>query len=321
MDRRTFLTRAAVGGALLAVAPGALAARGRRPVALVTADAEAHVAAIDPKSGRLLRRIRTRESPHSIEAVTGRLALVAHSDAGRLTLVDSVRLRARPVRGALGAPRYAAAHPDGRFAYVTDSERGEVVVLDLSRGRIVRRIDVGGPARHIGIDPFGRRLWVALGSRAEEIVTLDVRRPARPRLVRRFRPPFRAHDVVFAPGGRNVWITSGDQRRVLIYNASTGRIIRRISAGAPPQHIAFGPRVAYVTSGGDGTLRAHRLDGRLLRETPIPVGSYNVSSDRGLIVSPSLTAGTLAVLNRHARSLRAPRVAIAAHDACLMTGR
>lgn len=320
MDRRTFLTRAAVGGALLTVAPGALAARGR-PVALVTADAEAHVAAIDPRNGRLLRRIRTREFPHSIEAVTDRLALVAHSDAGRLTLIDSVRLRGRPVRGALGAPRYTAAHPDGRFAYVTDSERGEVVVLDLSRGRIVRRIDVGGPARHLGIDPLGRRLWVALGSRAEEIVTLDVRRPARPQIVRRFRPPFRAHDVVFAPGGRNVWITSGDQRRVLIYNASTGRIIRRIAAGAPPQHIAFGTRVAYVTSGDDGTLRAHRLDGRLLRETPVPVGSYNISSDHGLIVCPSLTTGTLAVLNRHARSLRRPRVAIAAHDACLMAGR
>jgi hypothetical protein len=50
-----------------------------------------------------------------------------------------------------------------------------------------------------------------------------------------------------------------------------------------------------VKSGDDGTLRVHSLDGRALRTIRIPQGSYNVENGWGVILTPSLSQGTLCV--------------------------
>jgi hypothetical protein len=203
---------------------------------------------------------------------------------------------------------------------VTDSERGDVASLDARRGRVLGRARLGGPARHISIDPAGALLWVSLGSKAERIAVVDVRNTARPRLLHRFTPPFRAHDVGFAPGGAHVWVTSGDERSLAIYEARSARVIRRLAADAPPQHVTFRRGVAYVTSGDDATLRVHSLArGRILRTTSVPVGSYNVQEGWNEVLTPSLERGTLCVLDRAGRLLHRVQVAASSHDACFVS--
>ena len=49
----------------------------------------------------------------------------------------------------------------------------------------------------------------------------------------------------------------------------------------------------------------------------MPVGSYNVTFGFGRVVTPSLGAGTVAVLDGTAACGRCGRVARAAHDACI----
>src|SRR5919201_457992 len=162
MDRRAFLA----GAAALAVSPRALAEAGStRRIALVTADLEARLVAVDLATGRIRRRVPTLAQPRSIESVGDR-AVVAHSEIGAVTIVHSGSLRVEHVLRDFGEPRYTAAHPDGRHAYVTDAARGEVVALDVVRGRVPSRVDVGARARHVTISPTGRALWVALGSTA-----------------------------------------------------------------------------------------------------------------------------------------------------------
>jgi len=192
MDRRAFV----VGAASLVLAPRALAAQ--REVALVTADEEARLVAVELPGGRVLRYVRTLPKPRSIEAV-GPIAVVAHSELGAVSLVRGATLAVEHVLRGFGEPRYTAGHPDGRHAYVTDAQRGEVVALDVLRGKVLAREPVGALARHVTIDPAGRTLWIALGAKAEEVAIVDVSRRTRPRLVRRFRPPFLAHDVGWAP--------------------------------------------------------------------------------------------------------------------------
>jgi hypothetical protein len=86
--------------------------------------------------------------------------------------------------------------------------------------------------------------------------------------------------------------------------------------------VAFGAGVAYVTSGDDGTLRVHALrDGRRLGAATVPVGSYNVAAGFGRVICPSLSAGTLAILDRRAGPVGRHRVARAAHDACVVSAR
>jgi WD40 repeat protein len=201
---------------------------------------------------------------------------------------------------------------------VTDSGRHEVVTVDVRHCRAVARVAVGGPARHVSAAPDGKSLWVSLGSKAVEVAVLDVSHPLKPRLVRRFHPPFRAHDVGFSPGGRQVWLSSGDRRALAVYDSRTGKLLKQLRADAPPQHITFTRSHAYVTSGDDGTLRVLSLDGREIRMTRVPRGSYNVQQASDRILTPSLDEGTLCILDTHGRLLRRLQVAPSSHDACLI---
>jgi hypothetical protein len=180
-------------------------------------------------------------------------------------------------------------------------------------------VKLGAWPRHVSLDPHGRRLWVALGTEARKVAVVDVSRPAHPRLVAKITPPFLAHDVGFAPDGRRVWVTSGDRGSLALYDARAGRVLRRLPAAAPPQHVTFVGGVAFVTSGNDGLLRVHSLaDGRVLRATAVPVGSYNVQQGWDRVLTPSLERGTLTVLDTSGRLLRRLRVARSSHDACFM---
>jgi DNA-binding beta-propeller fold protein YncE len=313
VDRRTFL----LGAASLALAPRAAAATRRRPLALVTADLEARLVAVDLASGHVRRHIPTEPKPRSIEAVGG-AAVVAHSEVGLVTLVRTASLTVTHVLHGFGEPRYTAGHPDGRHAFVTDAERGEVVVVDVLRGRVVGREHVGARARHVTIDPSGRRLWIALGSKAAEVAIVDVTRPARPRLVRLLRPPFLAHDVAWAPDGRTVWVSSGDRNELALYRARTLDVLARPFADWAPQHVTFRGGRAYVTSGWTGSLRVYRSDGHSLRRTIVPVGSYNVQQADGWVVTPGLGTGSLCILDPQGRLLRRERIARSSHDACIV---
>ncbi len=323
MRRRAFLATLAGAPLLLRTDPDAFARRlgGTAPaLALVTADEEAAIVAVELRTGRIYRRIPTLPGPRSIETVGWTAgALVAHTAAGALTVVDAATLRSRRVRGRIAAPRYVATRRGDRYAYVSDSERREVAVVDLAARAITGRIGVGGPARHLSLSPSGRSLWVVLGSKAHEVAVLDVSRPGRPRHVRSFQPPSLAHDVAFAPDGAQVWLTSGELGELAVYHARSGRLLRRLAADAPPQHLVFAGGLAQVTSGDAGLLRLHSLrTGRVLRTARLPLGSYNVAAGWGRVFTPSLSQGTLCVLDEVARVERRRRVASSAHDACFL---
>jgi DNA-binding beta-propeller fold protein YncE len=308
VNRREFLAAAAA-------APIALRSP-RHRLALVTADLEAHVVAVDLADGRVLRRITTRPDPRSIERV-GETAVVAHTAVGEVTLLRGFGVR--HVLEGFDEPRYTAGSPTGRHAFVTDSGRKDVAVVDVPAARVVARLHLGGWPRHVSIDESGRTLWIALGTAAHELAVVDVTRPTEPRLIRRVRPAFPLHDVGFVPGSQHVWISSGDRGALAVYDARNGRVLRRLGAGSPPQHLTFHGSEAYVTSGADGTLHVHSLrDGRVLRSTSVATGSYNVQQGEGRIITPSLERGTLCVLDTAGRLLRRVQVARSSHDACFV---
>jgi DNA-binding beta-propeller fold protein YncE len=248
-----------------------------------------------------------------------RIAVVAHTEHGVVTLLDAATSRIRAELHGFEAPRYTAVHPRVSLAYVTDSASEEVVVLDAEHAKVLWRTRVPGPARHVSISRDGRMLWTALGTKAARVAVLDLSDPRRPKLVRTLAPPFLAHDVAFAPDGRTVWVTSGSERQLALYDRE--RIPRRVlPAGAPPQHVTFARDKAFVASGDDGTVRRHRLDGALVREARVPVGSYNVTFGWNRLVTPSLEGGTVSLLDRNGRVTAIRTVARAAHDACIVYG-
>ena len=309
MNRREFVALAAAASfgvrAALAAAAGA-------PSALVTCDDESRLAVVDLGTFRIVRRIATPAGPRAIELV-GERAVVAHWAVGSVAIVDAHRVL--HVIEGVGEPRYAAAHPDGVHAFVTDSGYG-LVTIDALRGRIVGRVKLPGWPRHVTIDPTGKTLWVGLGTSSPHVAVVDVTDPRRPRRVALVTPPFGAHDVGFSPDGQAVWVTAGTTGETAIY--SHGHELRAtLSADAAPQHVTFSSAAAYVTSGDAGTLRVHsRANGRVVRSTPIPVGSYNVQYGQGRVITPSLSKGTLTILNERGALLASVLVAGSCHDAC-----
>jgi hypothetical protein len=319
MDRRRFLA-AAAAPFVLGAAPALARGLGGTPLALVTADLEAGVVAVELSNGRIHRRIETPADPRSIETIGQTSALVTHLASGRLTLIDE-RLRVHDIAGRLAEPRYAAVSPGRRYAYVTDSGRGELAVVDLAERKVLRRVRVGGAPRHLSLSlsPFGTRLWVVLGNAAPEVAVLALDRPDRPRLLGRVHPPFLAHDVGVEPGGDRVWVTAGDSRRLAVYDGRSRRLLRMLSSDAPPQHVTFLAGRAFVASGDDAMLRVRSLrHGGVLRSTSVPLGSYNVQEGWGVVLNPSLSQGTLTVLTGSGNVHLHRRVARSSHDACFV---
>jgi DNA-binding beta-propeller fold protein YncE len=305
MDRRRFLLAAAA-------APFAvhelLASTG---LAFVTADSEAHVAVVDIATGAIVKRIRTRPDPFSVERVGG-AAVVAHTNVGGVTILDGATLSVRHVLGGFEEPRYTAAALDGRHAFVSDSGRVELASVDVARGEVVGRLELWQWPRHLSLAPDGRTLWVGLGTASKEIAVVDVSNPRAPRLRGRIRPPFLAHDVGVAPSGR-VWITSGDARSIMVH----GGVV--LPADGAPQHVTFLDGRAFVTSGASGTLRVYdERTARQLHETSIPGGSFNVQYAAGVVLTPSLNEGTLTIVDRSGRVRRVVHVASSCHDASLV---
>jgi hypothetical protein len=322
LTRRTLLQRSFFALPIVLDTPAVSAAARPAPLALVTADAEAHVAVVDlsaPRRPRVVARVRTVEDPRSIQAGRGGVAIVGHAGAGAITLLHDRPVRVRRVLRGFGAPRYTAFAAGGALAYVSDGAHGEVAVVDVRAGRVVRRVAVGDGARHLALSPDGRTLWVALGSSAARIAVLDVREPRHPRVVRHVAPPFLAHDVGFSPSGRRVWVTAGRVPRLAVYAAGGRHPIRVLTADDAPQHVSFGRTVAYVASGDAGTVRVHGLrDGAVHHRTRVPVGSYNVQRAGAHVLTPSLGTGALTVLDARGAVAGHVHAARHAHDACLV---
>jgi hypothetical protein len=310
VNRRAFLAAAAAAPFALRQA----AALASDPLhALVTCDADSRLALVDLAALRVVGHVATPADPRAIEQV-GRLAVVCHTAAGVVSVVD--RRRVLHLLHGFVEPRYVAAHPDGVHAFVTDSGASSVTAIDAVAGRVLGRVELKGWARHVSLDRGARLLWAGLGAAAGSVAAVDVTNPKRLRHTGSVATPFLSHDVGFAPDGR-VWVTSGERGETTIFDAR-GRLRATLAADFAPQHVTFSNRLAYVTSGVAGTFRVQTLDGRVLRTTRIPVGSYNVQHGHGLVLTASLDRGTLAVLDDAGRLLRRIDVSSSCHDACFV---
>lgn len=304
---------------VLLVLPAAshAARQGGEPVALVTAEATNQLVVVSLPDGRVKQRLHMPADPQNIEA-NQNVAVVVSTRAGAVTLLDAQRLRVIRIFRGFGSPHIAALSPNGQFAYVTDDARGQLVVIGLAHKRILDRVFVGVGAHHMAFRPHHHELWIVLGERARSIHIVDTTNPAHPRPRGWFSPSGGLmHDLAFAPDGRHVWVTYDDRPTIAVFDARSRRPLFTRAAGSPPQHVAFGRHV-YVTSGNDGRLRIFSRVGRLLGVAVTPAGSFNLGLGGGIVLTPSLTGGTLTELSDGGRRLGSTRVASAARDAALV---
>lgn len=295
---RTILALSVIASALY-LPPRVAATSGGRPVALVVAELSNEVFAVSlgPHGGHVLKRVHL-DDPLMVAAELHGPAVVVDPH-GTVTLLAWRTLRPIKTFHGFRVPEVAAISPGDRYAYIADGGSGRLVVLDLKQRRIVGRVFVGLEAHHLDFSPDGRRLWVSLGETATTIVRLDTSNLGRPRVVGRIHPRLTAHGIEFSPDGTTVWVSSSAAPFVTVFDAATGKPLRRIAAGKGPQEIAFsGPR-ALVTSGYGSSIEtvSWRTYGRH-GSVSMPYGSFNLATLGGEVVTSS-------VLNGYVTELRA----------------
>jgi DNA-binding beta-propeller fold protein YncE len=271
---------------------------GGTPVALLTAEQQNQLVAVELPTGKVLRRVSLPAEPQNVAALVGRArtVVVVSARARAVSLLDERKLNVRKVIRGFAAPHIVAISPFGKWAYVTDDARGELVVIALGTARIVDRVFVGGGAHHMTIGPHGRRMWIALGERAREIAIVDLTWPAHPRLVRRFSPGFVAHDLTFSPDGGRVWVTSAVGDSVHVLHARTTKQVLALRVGTAPQHVVFSEieSSAFITSGYSSRIvKVDGSTGRVIASVRTPYGSFNLSTSGSLVVTTSLLNGRM----------------------------
>jgi DNA-binding beta-propeller fold protein YncE len=301
--------------AVVAVPASNAAPLGGEPVALVTAETQNQLLVVDLSTRHVIRRMRMPADPQNVETTrTNDAGAVVSTSAGAVTLLALPGLRVRRTLTGFRSPHIAAFAPNGRYLYVTDDARGRLVTIGLRRGRVVSDTFVGFGAHHMSFRPGHHELWIVLGERARSIALVDTTYPSRPRRTGFFSPGGLVHDLAFAPGGRRVWIGYDDRSSVGVFDVRTRRLLASLPAGPPPQHLAFG-RYAYVTSGNEGRLRIFSLGGRLLGVARTPVGSFNLGLGGSVVLTSSLSGGSLTELHASGRRIWTRRVAPTARDA------
>lgn len=284
------------------------------PEALVTAETVNQLVIVDLRTGRVLRRMAMPPGPRYVAAEPG-AALVTSPTSGAVTLLQGGPFRKVATVRGLGTPDIIAIAPDGEHAYFTDGVRGTSTVMLLGDPSHRRTIEVGAGAHHLASTLYQERLWIALGESAHVLAIVDTSNIDRPRVIGHFDPGFAAHDVGFSPDGVQVWISASDGPDVSVFSVSGHRLLFRVPAGPPPQHIAFDGDYAYLTSGYGSTIeRVWAATGRIMNRASAPYGSFELAARDGYVVTASLLNGQLAIYTPQLRRLRTIDVAPATRD-------
>lgn len=283
----------------------------------MTAETENRLLAVDLRSGQVRKRIALATDPENVAADV-HVAVVVSPHARTVTVLDRSSLRTVRVLGDFGSPHIPLISPNGAYAYITDDARGTLTTIRLSDATIISEIPVGRGAHHLTASPDGRQLWIALGESANTIAILDTSHPNRPRVIGRFHPGFPAHGLAFTPGSQRVWITSANGSNVEAFSSREHRPLFRVAVGPPPQHLAFDGPYAYLTSGYGNTIEKVALnDGRVLKRTNAPHGSFELDAADGYIATSSLLLGTLAIYNPQLDLLHTLRLAPTTRDVAI----
>jgi DNA-binding beta-propeller fold protein YncE len=121
---------------VLVLATSASAANtGGTPVALVTAERQDKLIAIELSTGKVVRRVSMPDDPQNVDS-SWRMTAVVSTRAGAVTLVD-LNGRIRKVFRGLDDPHIVVVNRGKDLAYVTADGSGELIVIDLMARRII----------------------------------------------------------------------------------------------------------------------------------------------------------------------------------------
>jgi DNA-binding SARP family transcriptional activator/streptogramin lyase len=181
----------------------------------------------------------------------GGATALAGVDADHVGIVDP---ESNSVVGeiAVGSRPAAVAVGDGSI-WVANAEDGTVMRIDPKARRVVQTIGIGAPASSLAVSRDA--VWVGNGS-AGTVSRIDPRSNAVIQTIdlRGSNPVVPNGIQSLAVGAGGVWVAVG-LHAVARLDPASGRIVRRIDVGSPPQAVAVGEDAVWAATGGERVVR------------------------------------------------------------------
>ncbi|UVO53745.1 YncE family protein [Sphingomonas sp. SUN039] len=215
------------------------------------------VMAIDLKSGKVSPDVAVSNRGHDAMSIPGTSTVIStNGGANTATLFNGLTGEVIATLPVGTKPDAVAWDPATKTAWVMTPGSGDISVIDPSSAKVVATIAVGG-SLELGTADGKGRLYVNVEDK-NEVVVLDTL--AR-KVIARF--PLKGCDeptgIAYAADTKQ--IVSACANGVAIVSAPNGRLVASLKVGTGPDGAVYDARrhLAFVPSGGDGTLSIVRL--------------------------------------------------------------
>lgn len=248
------------------------------------------ISIIETATFQVLARIETAVQPLDMAlSPDGQTLYATNSGAGTLTIIDIESSQARTIwLAGVGSGPYGIAATDDKI-FTTDIANSQVLVVS-AQGRIARRINVPIQPRSLALSPDGKTLYVtSLGTGLLTLIDTDAETVSHS-----FELEVSGtFAVVPSPDGRKIYLTAHDDDALVVVDATSGALLKKLDIGRNPRAISFSPdgAQAYVTNAFSNEI--HIVD----TKRDIVVGRYSAGQNpRGIaLATPVLPSPVTAV--------------------------
>ncbi len=210
---------------------------------LVTTERSRSLVIVDTRAGDALAAIPTGQDGTHMLAVTadGRRAFTANIGSGTVTVIDLAARRKLRDIAVGGRPEGIALSRDGRTLWVGDLEGARVQAFDTESFALLAEVRTGAVPIRVAASPDGR--WIVTSNLGGGSLTLI---DARTRAAVRDIPVSGAREagqvtILFSADGHRLYAAETGRNQVAEVEMASGRVIRRLAAGAQGDGLAIAP--------------------------------------------------------------------------------
>jgi DNA-binding beta-propeller fold protein YncE len=216
----------------------------------VTDDLSNDLVGIDPRTGRIVRRVSVLDPYNMYFTPDGRYAMVM-AEAHRLIDfrdANTMRLHKRLHVGCKGVD-HGDFTADGRYFLASCEFEGEMVVVDIARERVVRYISLGRTSyapQDVKLSPDGQTFYVA-DMHANGIWRIDATTWHVRGLLHTGRG---AHGLYISRDSRILYVTNRDEGSISLVRLATGKVVGKWHIPPSPDGLPASPDMGNVNAAG-----------------------------------------------------------------------
>jgi len=218
------------------------------------------VAVVDTTTWKVLANVAAGVRPTRIALQHDEKYLWVGNDAagetpGGVTVIETTTLKVSAQLDTGTGHHEIALADDDRYAFITNRQSGTLSVIDVPKLVKVKDLKIGALPSAIAFSTLAKAVYVAnagdgtvvaVGGAGHEITAQMKARPG-------------LHAIRFLPGGRFGFVVNRAANEVVIFDASTSRMIQVVPVGPSPDQITFTKDFAYVRSTGSEFVTTIRI--------------------------------------------------------------